>query len=91
MSKYGLSPNQGGVITGEDQKGSLAEAGFEMGHMVLAINNQPINRREGFVNLLSLRKPKEKITILALDHRTGNTGTVQGVVRYLGKGNGQVK
>ncbi len=81
VNKYGLNPNQGVVITWEDPKGPLREAGFEIGDMILAINNQPIDSMEGFVNLVSLLKPKDKIAILALDHRTGNTGTVQVVVR----------
>ena len=81
VNKYGLNPNQGVVITWEDPKGPLREAGFETGDMILAINNQPIENMEGFVDLVSLLKPKEKIAILALDHRTGNTGTVQVVVR----------
>ena len=80
-NKYGLNPNQGIVITWEDPKGPLKEAGFEIGDMILAINNQPIENMEGFVDLVSLLKPKEKIAILALDHRTGNTGTVQVVVK----------
>jgi serine protease Do len=81
VSKYGLNPNQGVVITWEDPKGPLREAGFEIGDMILAINNQPIESMEGFVDLVSLLDPKDKIAILALDHRTGNTGTVQVVVR----------
>jgi hypothetical protein len=31
--------------------------------------------------LVSLLKPKQKISILALDHRSGDTGTVQVVVK----------
>jgi serine protease Do len=80
-NKYGLSPNEGVVITGEDPKGPLEEAGFEVGDMILAINNQSIESMESFVDLVSLLKPKQKISILALDHRTGNTGTVQVAVR----------
>ena len=81
VDKYGLNPNQGVAITWEDPKGPLGEAGFEIGDMILAINNQPIDSVESFVDLVSLLKPKEKIAILALDHRTGNSGTVQVVVR----------
>jgi serine protease Do len=77
VSKFGLNENEGVVITWEDPKGPLEEAGFEVGDMILAINNQPIESMEGFVDLVSLLKPKQKISILALDHRTGNTGTVQ--------------
>jgi len=81
VNKYGLNPNQGVVITWLDQKGPLAEAGFEMTDMILAINDQPIDSMESFVDLVSLLKPKEKISILALDHRSGDTGTVEVVVQ----------
>ncbi len=77
VNKYGLNPNQGVVITSLDSKGPMREAGFEVGDMILAIDNQPIESMEGFVDLVSLLKPKQKISVLALDHRTGNTGTVQ--------------
>jgi serine protease Do len=81
ISKYGLDQKEGVVITWEDSKGPLKEAGFEVGDMILAIENQPIEGMESFVDLVSLLKPKQKISILALDHRTGNTGTVQVVIR----------
>jgi serine protease Do len=81
VNKYGISPNEGVVIVWEDPKGPLKEAGFEIGDMILAINNQPIDSMESFVDLVSLLKPKDKIAILALDHRTGNTGTVQVVTQ----------
>ena len=80
-SKYGLNQNQGVIIVEIDPKSPLKEAGFEKGDIILAIENQPIESMESFVDLVSLLKPKVKISILALDHRTGNTGTVQVVVR----------
>jgi hypothetical protein len=42
--------------------------------MILAIYNQPVEGMDSFVNIVSSLKPKEKISVLALDHRTGNTG-----------------
>lgn len=80
-SKYGLNPNQGVVIVEIDPKSPLREAGFEKGDIILAIDDQIIQGTEGFVNLVSLLKPNQKISILALDHRSGNTGTVQVVVK----------
>ncbi len=80
-NKYGLDPNQGVVITWEDPKGPLTEAGFEIGDMILAIGEQQVESMESFVNLVSMLQPKQKIPVLALDHRTGNTGTIQVVVR----------
>ncbi len=81
VSKYGLSSNQGVVITWLDPKGPLAEAGFEVGDMILAINDQAIESVESFIDLVSVLRPKQKISILALDHRTGNTGVIQVVTR----------
>ncbi len=81
VQKYGLNPNQGVVITWLDPKGPLHEAGFEIGDMILSINNQPVESMESFVDLVSMLRPKQKISILALDYRTGNTGMIQVVVR----------
>jgi len=35
---------------------------------------------EGFVNMVSAVKPGQKIALLALDHRTGTSGSVEVVV-----------
>lgn len=64
------------VITWLDLKGPLKEAGFEVGDIILAIDNQPVEGMDSFVNIVSSLKAKEKISVLALDHRTGNTGAV---------------
>jgi serine protease Do len=76
VEKYGLTPNQGVVTTWLDPKGPLKAAGFEVGDMILAINSQPVEGMESFVTLVSALPPHQKISILALDHRSGNTGTV---------------
>ena len=81
VQKYGLNPNQGVAVVWLDPKGPLHEAGFEIGDMILAIDNQAIESMESFVDLVSMLRPKQKISILALDHRTGNTGIIQVVVR----------
>ena len=76
VEKYGLNANQGVVITWLDPKGPLKEAGFEVGDMILAIDDQPVEGMDSFVNIVSSHKPKEKTSVLALDHRTGNTGAI---------------
>jgi hypothetical protein len=76
VEKYGLSSNQGVEITWVDPKGPLGEAGFEVNDIILAINDLPIQGLDGFVGLMSSLNPNQKISILALDHRTGNVGTV---------------
>jgi serine protease Do len=81
VNRYGLEAKQGVVITEIDPKSTLREAGFEKGDMILAINDQPVQNLEGFVDLVSILKPNQKITLLAMDHRTGNSGKVEVVIR----------
>ena len=81
IKKYSLDNKQGVVITRVDPKGPLGEAGFEVGDIILGIDNQPIESLENFIDLASALKPKQKITVLAIDHRTGNMGNAQVVVQ----------
>ena len=46
-----------------------------------SINDQPFEGLEGFDALVSTLKPNQKITLVALDHRTGDTGAIEAVVR----------
>ncbi|MGC1401384.1 MAG: Do family serine endopeptidase [Thermodesulfobacteriota bacterium] len=74
--KYGLDPNQGVVIAGLDNKGPLKKAGFEVGDMILAVNKQPVEGVDGFIQLIGALKPNERVSLLALDHRSGEVGTI---------------
>ncbi len=76
VEKYGLDANQGVVISSVDPKGALGSAGFEVGDMILAINNQPVAGVDGLIALVNALPPKQKVTVAALDHRTGNTGSI---------------
>jgi S1-C subfamily serine protease len=79
--KYGLQPDAGVAIAQVDAKGPLGKAGFEVGDLILAINNQPIDSLQTFVSLVNSLKPNERVTLAGLDHNTGNTGNVMVVVR----------
>ncbi len=46
--EFGLQPNQGVAISRLDFKGPLQEAGFEVGDIILAINDQPVQGVETF-------------------------------------------
>jgi len=78
--KYGLDTSEGVVITWVDPKGALGAAGFEVGDMILALNNQPVTGVESFVDLVTALPSKERVSVLALDRRTGNRGSVLVVV-----------
>jgi serine protease Do len=75
--KYGLSPQQGVVIGWLDPKGSLGRVGFEVGDVILEVNGQPVESVEDFAGLMSAVKPGQKMAVVALDHRTGNSGYVE--------------
>jgi serine protease Do len=81
VDKYGLDKNQGVAISWLDSKGPLQNAGFEIGDLILGIDNQPVEGVESFVQLAMTLKPGQKASFLALDHRSGNTGTVLVTVR----------
>ncbi len=76
-----MNPNQGVAVSSLDSNGPLAGAGFEVGDMILAVNGQPIEGMESLVDLVTTLRPNQKISVLALDRRTGNTVTIQVVVR----------
>ncbi len=79
--QYGLTDKQGVVIAKLDAKGPLAKAGFEIGDLILAVNNQPVEGLDGLIALVGYLKPGQRVSLLALDHNTGNKGTVLVVAR----------
>ncbi len=79
--QYGLEDEQGVAVATLQPGGSLAKAGFEVGDIILSIDNQPVKDEQGFVNLLEIMKPHQSVQILALDHNSGQTAQVQVKVR----------
>jgi serine protease Do len=75
--KYGLRSLEGVMVQSVDSKGPLGKAGFEAGDIILAVNGQPVEGVEGFVTMVITLPHHQKIVLLALDHRTGQTGSVQ--------------
>jgi serine protease Do len=79
--RLGLDPKQGVAVSWVDPKGPLGAAGFEAGDVILAINGQIITGLDTFIELAGSLRPRQRITLLALDHGSGRTGTVQAVLR----------
>jgi serine protease Do len=79
--RYGLDVRQGVVIAWVDQKGPLGSVGFEVGDVILTINGQAITGLDTFMELAASLQPRQRVSLVALDKRTGNTGSVQIVVR----------
>jgi serine protease Do len=81
VQKYTMDSKQGVVITKVDPKGPLGGAGFEVGDVILGVENQPIDGVGTFISIASTLKPKQTVTLIALDHRSGNVGTIQIAVK----------
>jgi serine protease Do len=78
--QYGLESQQGVSITWVDPQGALGRAGLEVKDILLAIDDQPIEDMDRLSELTAALKPRQAITVLALDHRSGGTGSVQVVI-----------
>jgi serine protease Do len=79
--KFGLAANQGVVVTSVEPNGPLDQVGFEKGDMIIEVNGQAIGSLDSFIELVSSVRPKQQITLLAVDHATGNQGYVRVRVR----------
>lgn len=77
---FNLDQNQGVAIVWLDPQGPLAKVGFEIGDIILQLNGQDVQGVQGFVDLINSMKPHVLVTLLALDHNTGQTGYVQIVI-----------
>jgi len=77
IGKYKLNDNQGIAISWLEAKSSLAEAGFEVDDIILRVENQPIEGPETFISLMGSLKAGTTVTLLGLDHRTGDIGNVR--------------
>jgi serine protease Do len=75
--QYGMDSPGGVRIKWIDPKGPLGKAGFEVGDAILTVNDQPIPSLEALVAILGEVKSHDKVTILAVDHRTGQMGTAE--------------
>ncbi len=75
-SALGLESQTGVVVTTVDSNSPFGKAGFEQGDMILQVNKQPVSDSDGLFVMLSSIKPKQRITILAVDHKTGQAGNV---------------
>jgi serine protease Do len=74
--KYRLNVNEGVIITSIDQKGPLGKVGFEVGDIILEINGQTVGGIDSFSQMVASLRSNQRITLLALDHNSGNTGHV---------------
>ena len=75
--EYGLDEGEGVAIKSLEKNGLLAQAGFEVGDIILEVNGNPVYGVDGFVEQVDQLHNNQKIVLFALDQRTGQTGYVQ--------------
>jgi serine protease Do len=71
--QYGLSAPEGVTVEAVNQSGPLGKAGFEKGDLILAVNKQPVAGVDSFAAMIEKLPANTEVSLLALDHRTGNT------------------
>jgi serine protease Do len=79
--RYDMDAPQGVTITWVDAKGALGRAGLEVQDILLAIDGQAIEGVDSLINLIGAIKPRQEIAVMALDHRSGETGVIQATIR----------
>jgi len=75
--KYSLTASEGVAVQWVDSKGPFGKVGFEVGDIILAINQQPVQGVDGFDSVMKDAPPHQKVVLQALDHRSGQTALVQ--------------
>jgi len=79
--QFGLEPQEGVAIASLDRKSPLSAVGFEPGDIILEVEGQPVEGVESFVEIVNSLQPGQEVTLFAVDHRSGQSGYLQIVVR----------
>ncbi len=75
--KYGITPGEGIAIATLSPKGPFGKAGLEPDDFILQVNGATVKGVQGFADLMSALPAKQQLVVLALDHRSGQSGYVQ--------------
>ncbi|MDD1713415.1 MAG: PDZ domain-containing protein [Methanoregulaceae archaeon] len=81
IDSYGLESHQGVAMSWIEPKGPLGAAGLEVGVLVLKVNDQSISDIESFAAVVDALPHNQAATFKVLDHRSGETGNIEIVVR----------
>jgi serine protease Do len=74
---YGMSLPKGVAIKWVDPKGPIGKAGFEVGDVILALGDQPVQGVDSFNELMMNMPHHQKVVLFAISHKTGQSGYVQ--------------
>jgi len=74
---YGLSLPEGAAIRWIDANGPIGKAGFEVGDVVVALNDHPVEGVDSFNELMAGMPHHQKVVLFAISHKTGQSGYAQ--------------
>ncbi len=75
--KYSIDPGEGVALATVSPKGIFGQVGLEPKDFILQVNGQTIKGVDGFAELLSSLPAKQPLVVLAMDHRSGQSGYMQ--------------
>lgn len=76
MEKYDLDSEHGLVVVWVDPKGPMGLAGFEEKDVIIQVDEETVDSVEELAEALGDLPHNEKVTVLAVDHNTNETGYV---------------
>jgi serine protease Do len=75
--EYGLPLPEGVAIQWIDPKGPMSKAGFEVGDIIVGLDDHPVQGVDSFNALMKTMPHHHKFTLLAINHKSGQSGYVQ--------------
>ena len=72
--KYGLEADQGVVVQEVAPKSAFSKLGFRAGDLILQINDEWVDDPEDLAAILAAMPTGEKVSVLAIDHKSGKSG-----------------
>jgi serine protease Do len=72
--KYGLETDQGVAVQEVAPKSPFLRIGFRAGDLILQVNDEWVDDPEDLAAMLAAMPGGEKVSILAIDHKSGKTG-----------------
>ena len=72
--KYGLETDQGVVVQEVAAKSPFSKIGFRAGDLILHVSDEWVDDPEDLAAMLAAMPSGEKVSILAIDHKSGKTG-----------------
>ncbi len=74
IKKYELGPDQGVAVAEIAPKSPFAKIRFTAGDIILQLDDEWIDDPEELAAMLAALPSREKVTVLAIDHKNGKTG-----------------